>query len=84
MSEVRPNHTAPHKVRASAQRVVIERVPGSIGYVISDEDGEFARSTTIADALHYASDLLHGPGTGPRGSVWNLMRAMEDWRKDHA
>lgn len=50
---------------------------GTVVYVVSDEDSEFARSTLIADALHYASDLLHGPGTGPRGSVWNLMRAVE-------
>jgi hypothetical protein len=42
----------------------------TVVYVVSDEDSEFARSTTIADALHYASDLLHGPGTGPRGTVW--------------
>lgn len=29
--------------------------------VISDEGGEFARSTTIDGALHYAGDLLHSP-----------------------
>jgi hypothetical protein len=50
---------------------------GAVVYVVSDEDSEFARSTLIADALHYASDLLYGPGTGPRGTVWNLLKATE-------
>lgn len=45
-----------------AERVVIER--GGLGFKISDEDGEFAQSTTIDAALVYAANLLHGPGTG--------------------
>jgi hypothetical protein len=69
---------------AGAQRVVIERATESDGaevFVISDEESEFARASRISDALHYASDLLYGPGTGPRGTVWNLLSAMEepDW-----
>jgi hypothetical protein len=72
-----------------ARRVVIERITepdGAEVFVVSDEESEFARASRISDALHYTSDLLHGPGTGPRGTVWNLLRAMEDsnWGKPSA
>lgn len=58
-------------------RIVVED-RGGPGWSVYDGDEWFAHSSTIADALHYASDLLHGPGVGPRGSVWNLMRAIEE------
>jgi hypothetical protein len=71
----------------SVQRVTLQRHTEDDGaevWIVSDEGGEFARAGRISDALHYASDLMHGPGTGPRGSVWNLMRAMEDYRDERS
>lgn len=47
---------------AVPQKVIIER--GGLGFIVSDEDGEFAQTTTIESALTYAANLLHGPGTG--------------------
>lgn len=56
-------------MRSPARRVVIENIGASdegspFTFVISDEGGEFARTDTVHDALHYAGDLLYGPGTG--------------------
>lgn len=47
----------------ASTRVTIERNASTGEFVVGDEDGEFARATTIAQAIHYASDLLYGPGT---------------------
>jgi hypothetical protein len=65
---------------SGAERVTIERVTepdGARVWKVSDEGGEFACAGLIADALHYASDLLHGPATAPRGTAWNLLRSAE-------
>jgi hypothetical protein len=67
------------QLSAGAERVVIERRNGK--FVISDEGGYFATCERESDALHYAADLLYGPGTSPRGTVWNLLRAMEGERE---
>ena len=56
-----------------ARRAVIER--GGMGYVVSDQDGEFARTTTIEDALTYAANLLYGTGTGTEGQRFESFRA---------
>lgn len=56
-----PRFRLPEEYRAGSSRVVIER--GGIGFIVSDEGGEFARATTIDLALTYVADLLHGPRT---------------------
>lgn len=38
-------------------------------WTVSDEDGEFAKATEPHQALHYAADLMHGPGTGFSSSI---------------
>ena len=62
-------------MRAREVRIVWESRGGD-GWSVYDGKEWFAHSTSIIGALHYASDLLHGPGVGPRGSVWNMMRAI--------
>lgn len=58
-------------------RIVREQYGGVDGWSIYDGQEWFAHTTMIAGALRYASDLLHGPGVGPRGFVWNAMRDIE-------
>lgn len=50
---------------------------GEPTYIVADAESEFARSSTITGALRYVSDLLYGPGTGPRGFVWTAMEGVE-------
>lgn len=68
----------PEYVGCPEVRIVRETRGGIDGWSVYDGEAWFGYSETISDALHYASDLLHGPGVGPRGSVWNLMRAIEE------
>lgn len=53
----------------SQPRVEITFDPATKQYVVSDEDGEFARTSDWPSALPYVEDLLAGPGTLKDGSL---------------
>lgn len=53
-------------IERPSNRVVVERrrENGLDWFVVSDEDGEFARATSIEMVLPYVSCLLYGPRSG--------------------
>lgn len=51
-------------------RIVIER--DLDGWVISDDEGEFARAADTELVIGYVRALLHGPGTGPKALLAEL------------
>lgn len=64
--------------QGASRVLIVAEDRGGPGWSVYDAQEWFAHSSTITGALKYASDLLHGPGVGPRGSVWNLMRTIEE------
>lgn len=62
---------------AQEVRIVVERRSGLEGWSVFDGDEWFAHATTISGALGYATDLLYGPGAGPRAAVDQLLRDLE-------
>lgn len=58
-----------HVTDAAREVRIIAEQRGGGGWSVYDGEEWFAHSTSIAGALRYASDLLHGPGVGPSGLV---------------
>jgi hypothetical protein len=51
------------KLTSTVTIAVTVGLDGDHEYVVSDEDSEFARASTVELALPYVRDLLYGPGT---------------------